>query len=266
MKTSKAVLQRCQSVIYCKKEIFGEGVFSDVLRIGICDDEKNTCHLIENSIHRIAEESGFSVDTEVFFSGRALSCYLDRGENFDVIFLDIEMEHLNGIDVSEKIRKDMGDISTEIVYVSCTTEYDRRLFDYHPLAFITKPADKAQIGTALSLAQKRKNIVNPCFSFSCNRKTYNIPYKNILYFESADRKIDIITADQTYSFYGNLSQTGKNLPGCFCQIHRAYIVNLRQIAHYGGREVTMNNGRNISIGKNYREDFFKCQLADTDEE
>ena len=236
-----------------------------MLRIAICDDEKDICNMLEKQILAIASESGTRVETEIFYSGKSLFSYLSQGNLFDLIFLDIEMDEMSGIDVSEKLRRDLDDIDTEIVYVTCTTKYDRKLFDYHPLAFIAKPPEMAQLKKAFELAQKRRNHRNPFFSFSYNRQTQTVPYNEILYFESADRKVCIVTNTITYSYYGNLSDILESLPPFFCQIHRAYVINLHHVAQYGSREITMKDGQIISIGRNYKEQFLNCQLSELEE-
>lgn len=233
-----------------------------VLKIAICDDEQNMCSIIEELLLSAAKEICLSVDTEVFYSGKSLYNYLKGKNSFDLIFLDIEMNGMSGIDISDKLRNIMEDIDTEIVYVTCTTQYDRKLFDYHPLAFIAKPPESSQIQRALELLLKRKNIREPYFTFSYNRQTEKIPYREILYFESENRKVNIITGAAVYSYYGNLSDLAPSLPSFFCQVHRSYIVNLHQITRYGSREITMQNGQKIGIGRNYRDAFLNCQLTE----
>lgn len=233
-----------------------------MFRIAICDDEKDMCNTIEKTILTAARERGLTVDTDIFYSGESLVNYLNQENRFDLLFLDIEMGKMNGIDVSEKVRKELGDIDTEIIYVTCTTIYDRKLFDYHPLAFIEKPPKESQLNRALDLALKKRNIRNPYFLFTYNRQTQTVPYHEILYFESDDRKIKIITNATIYSYYGKLSDIKESLPSFFCQIHRSYIINLHQIAQYGGREITMNDGQKISISRNYKEAFLNCQLSE----
>lgn len=236
-----------------------------MFRIAICDDEKDMCNTIEKLLLAIAGESGIPTDTEIFYSGKSLFRYLSQGNCFDLIFLDIEMDEMSGIDISEKLRKDLGDIDTEIVYVTCTTQYDRKLFDYHPLAFIAKPPEAQQLRRALELGLKKRNLRHPYFSFTYNRQTHRIPYKEILYFESVDRKVNITTTQAVHSYYGNLSDIVKSLPAFFCQVQRSYVINLHHIAQYGSREVTMNDEVKISIGKSYREAFLNCQLSELEE-
>lgn len=235
------------------------------LKIAICDDEQNMCNIIEELVLSAAKEISLTVDTEVFYSGSSLCRWLESGNHFNLILLDIEMNGMNGIDVSDRLRNNLGDIDTEIIYVTCTTQYDRKLFDYHPLAFIPKPPKKEQIKRVLSLALRKRCFREPYFSFSYNRETQTIPYRKILYFESDNRKINIVTDTAVYSYYGNLSDIAGALPAFFCQVHRSYVVNLHQIIRYDSKAITMKNNNKISIGKSYREAFLDCQLSELEE-
>ncbi len=237
-----------------------------MLKIAICDDEKAMCSIIEKIVLAFSKETGQPIDTSIFYRGESLSEYLDHGNRFDLIFLDIEMTEMNGIDVSNKIRKDIDDIDTEIVYVSCTTQYDRTLFEFHPLAFIAKPLKKTELEKVLNLALKRKNIKNPYFSFSYNREKKNLPYREILYFESDDRKVNIVTKSAQYSYYGRLSDVLTVIPEFFCQIHRSYIINLNHVTEFSRHDVTMYSGQKINVGKAYQDSFAKCRFALLEEE
>lgn len=232
-----------------------------MVRIAICDDDSNMCSKLEKMILTVAEKCLISAETEVFYGGQSLIRYLKQGNRFDLIFLDIEMNDMNGIDVSNHLREKLDDIDTEIVYVTCTTQYDRKLFDFHPLAFIAKPPQPQQIKRVLDLFKKRRNIRTPYFSFTYNRQTLSIPFHEIIYFESDDRKIKVVTKTEVYSYYGRISDILTAVPVFFCQVHRSYIVNLHQIRQYGNKELCMADHYRIPVGKNYREAFLRCQLA-----
>lgn len=112
-----------------------------MLRIAICDDEITICSHIENII---MEYSKYFV-IKVFYTGEQLVDYIEQGNKFDLIFLDIELNLLNGIQVGKKIRQDMNDYITKIVYISGKNCYDRELFDVQPLNFIPKPIIKKKL-------------------------------------------------------------------------------------------------------------------------
>jgi DNA-binding LytR/AlgR family response regulator len=92
-----------------------------VFRVAICDDEQVICSQIENTILNFAEENNEKIDTQVFYSGEELIKFLEVGQSFDLIFLDIELKMINGIEVGRKIREEMDNQILQIIYISART-------------------------------------------------------------------------------------------------------------------------------------------------
>ena len=101
----------------------------DMVKIAICDDEQAICSQIENILLDHSKRTCLEIDIEVFYSGEKLYSYIESGHGFDLIYLDIELELMSGIEVGKKIRNTMKDHKTEIVYISGKNGYDRQLFD-----------------------------------------------------------------------------------------------------------------------------------------
>lgn len=231
-----------------------------MFKIAICDNDANICNMIESELITQSKRDALPVHIDVFYSGEGLLDYLLQGNNYDIYYLDIEMNKISGIDVSKQIRKDLGDIASEIVYVSATTKYDRALFDFQPLCFLSKPLDAKAVYDSLKLAVKRHNLLKPTFQFSVNQKNYSVPFNRILYFESNGRKVDLITNDSVYTFYTKIAELNQKLPVYFCQIHRSYIVNINAVEKFSAGEVTMSNGVQINIGAKFRSCFNTLQI------
>ncbi|MEL7568552.1 MAG: response regulator [Dehalobacterium sp.] len=79
------------------------------------------------------------MEIEVFFSGEKLYQFICEGACFDIVFLDIELPKISGIDIGKKIRDEMHDETTKIVYISGKDSYAMGLFDVRPLNFLIKP-------------------------------------------------------------------------------------------------------------------------------
>jgi len=71
-----------------------------MFRIAICDDEPAVCSQIETILLNYSEESNLDIEIQVFYSGEELCKFLEDGEGFDLIFLDIELKLINGIEVA----------------------------------------------------------------------------------------------------------------------------------------------------------------------
>lgn len=80
-------------------------------RIAICDDEKSTCAEIESYILMYSKLRFIRNEIEVFYSGEAFCEYVKQGNFFDLLFLDIELPAINGIEVGKFVRTSLGDES-----------------------------------------------------------------------------------------------------------------------------------------------------------
>ena len=91
---------------------------SAMYRIGICDDEKGTCEELEKMSRHSFDIQREKTEIEIFYSGNIFMDYLDQGNWFHLLFLDIELTSSNGIEIGNYIRKNLKDEQVEIVYIS----------------------------------------------------------------------------------------------------------------------------------------------------
>ena len=135
---------------------------------------------------------------------------IQQNEAYDIIFLDIEMEQLDGISTARKIRE--VDLSVLLIYVSGYDEYLKELFEVEPFRFISKPIDRNRLKTYFSNAIQRTLKKELFFQYSFNKEIQKIPLDDIVYFESKNRSIYIYLKDGTSRyFYGKLNDIEKNL-------------------------------------------------------
>lgn len=231
-----------------------------MFKIAICDDEKTVCSEIESIIIKYKSQCVTELDIEVFYSGEELCGFISQDNYFDLIFLDIEMQMLNGVEVGLKLRNEMDNQTTQIVYVSCRESYYRELFEVRPLNFINKPVTPAeiikQIEKALSLAGKLQGI----FTYKIAHDTYKIPYKNILWFESLGRRVKMITIGGEEIFYGNLETIeAELLPHNFMRIHRTYLINYFHVILFRYTEIVMSNNITLPISKSNQKEIRDLQ-------
>lgn len=230
-----------------------------MFKIAVCDDEKRICNSIDQLLFDYGQENKIKLDIQLYFDGESLRDALRAGQMFNLIFLDIEMGPVNGIDIGKELRVNQKNYNTEIVYVSGKPEYSRELLAMRPLDFIDKPIYVKEIIRILELAMSLFDEENGYFFFSNNGQTKRISYNKILYFEKALRKVEIHTDDTTFEFYGKFIDFAEDLPRYFVQISRSFLVNLRRIHAYGSKSVIMDNGVVISIGDQFRDSFMKAQ-------
>lgn len=217
--------------------------------IGICDDGRNICSAIENMILLYTKEREIKADTKVWYTGEGLCRYLEQGNRVDILFLDIELFELTGIEVGDFIRNQLENREMQIIYISGKSSYAQKLFKTQPMDFLIKPITQPQIDEALDLAVKIIGQNSETFEFKNGKEYYYVSYGEIMYFVSEGRKIKIITPHGEQEFYGKMRELEKNLPGEFITIHQSYVINREHVARYTYEMVELTNGTILTISK-----------------
>ncbi len=226
-----------------------------MFRIAICDDERSICTEIENIIIKHSLEKHIRTEIEIFESGESLCDAIKQGDFFHLIFLDIELVKINGIDVCAKIRNDYDNESVKIVYISSHPGYAMQLFDGRPLNFLQKPLDSEKIIANFdkAVALWEKDII--VFEFTSGRTTKWIKMKDIFYFESEDKKIIIHSSEGNEIFYSKLSEVAKKVKDAgFLWIHKSFLVNYNYIKGITYEKIELLDGTMLPISNTFRTD------------
>lgn len=171
------------------------------------------------------------------------------------------MERKNGVEVGRFIRDNLVNDAVQIAYVSGKTHYAMELFKISPIDFLVKPIEYIQLYDVMSKLIRIKKIYADVFSYKVEHDTYNEKLKNILYFESRDRKVRIVTFDKTDEFYGSLDDVYQQLKDFgFVSIHRSYLINYNSVKSFRYDSVTMLNGENLSISQSKRKYLRDLQI------
>jgi DNA-binding LytR/AlgR family response regulator len=220
----------------------------------ICDDEKSTCSELEEIILKYAKEKRVPLVTEVFYSGDILLDYLKR-EKINILFLDIELPGKDGVMVGKYIREVLEEENIFLVYISSKENYALQLFQNRPFDFLVKPIEQAKIYHVLDNICRISGKNSAEFKFQVQNSTYCILYKDILYFQSDGRKINIVMKKEVRTFYGKLNEIEEKLPeNLFLRIHKSYLVNKSYVKGFTYEWVKMLNGDVLNISKINRAD------------
>ncbi|MCR5194762.1 MAG: LytTR family DNA-binding domain-containing protein [Pseudobutyrivibrio sp.] len=214
-----------------------------MLKIAICDDDKNVSSYIEAFVKPECIAQGIRAEIEVFSDGYYLLKSFEQGNNYNIVFLDIEMQKMDGIDTARKIRE--INHSSILIYVSSYDAYLKELFEVEPFRFISKPIDEKKLKQYFTEAcQRFFNKNEGFFQFSFNKEIQRIPLKDIVYFESNNRAITVYLEDGTDAyFYGKLNEVEnelKNSGHLFLRIHQSFYVNYNYVSKMNYSFLTVN--------------------------
>lgn len=216
--------------------------------IAICDDDKDILRLFTNTCKTYYSDKIINANIDDFSSGEDL---LKSEKKYDYILLDIEMDNLNGIEVSEEIRK--TDIDTMIVIISGYPKYKNRAYSAHVFDYLDKPVNGNKLINLLNELERymMKKIEKNFVTFKTIDGVVKLDVEDIIYIDYFDRKINIHTLDETFYQYGNISDMAKKMEKYnFIFPHRAYIVNMNYIEKIDGNVIKLYKKLgNIPISK-----------------
>lgn len=232
------------------------------LHIAVCDDEEQICSLLEEYIERICSELNIEAETDIYYSGEGLCQKLESGECYDMIFLDIELANINGVQVGTKIRDEYHDEKTQIVYISGRQQYALELFDSNPLNFLVKPLTYGDIRKVIDKFLKISGFWSDIFTYKVGHDVFRVRLGDIMYFQSNGRKIKIFFKDGEDEIYGNLEElydTQLQKYDSFLFIRRSYIVNYDYICRFEYEKMVLFNGKEFPVAQSRRAEMRALQ-------
>lgn len=222
------------------------------INIAVCDDEIKICSHVENILINILAHKFFEYNIDVFYSGEALCEEMERTK-YDLVFLDIELPKMNGVEIGKYIRDTKNDNITQIVYISSKQEYAMELFKVRPIDFLVKPLDEKQIGNVIDVYMNLNGGMEDIFRYKKGYSSHKVEIFKIMYFVRNNRKVSMFTADGEEIFYESLESVYERVKNYgFLFIHKSYIVNYRFIQMIQYDHVIMTDNKEFSISQSRR--------------
>lgn len=225
-----------------------------MLSIAVCDDEVIECCNMAKRIKEIMEEMKMPCIIRQFQSGREL---LQALESFDIIFLDIIMQELDGMKTAQLFRKRAFD--KMLIFVSSSREYVFEAYDVEAFQYLLKPVDGRKLKSVLRKAVlKTERRSQEFIIVSRERQKKKLFLDDIYYFEIKGRVVDVHGAEGIFTYYEQIGELEDKLRDKgFFRCHKSYLINLKYVDGYNRQEVILENGETIVIAKRRYEEF--CQ-------
>lgn len=222
-----------------------------MLRIAICDDETDARDALRFQLEKILIEDAEEIVYEFSSGTNAASWLANHPGEIDLLFLDVEMKGLNGMETAEKIRT--FDEQILIVFVTGYSDY---VFDGYlvgALDYLMKPVTEEKLRQLFRRIRARyAQDESSTFTLKNMDGTWRFRLCDILFFYSDRRKVMLVTAKGEYSFYARLDEIEHQLSPYFVRIHQRYLINPSHVDYLGSESVTIN-GRELPCSRRYRE-------------
>ena len=239
-----------------------------MLRIGVCDDLPVFVEKLTEDIESWACRRQVNVQLKKFARGEEVLFDQEAAGDFAAVFMDVELEGINGMETAVKLRERNRLMS--IVFVSQYERYFKQMFQVYPCQFIEKPIAREKVYDVLDKIVKEHQIFYESFIFKYKRKTVNITLGGVLYFASERRVIKILMENgREYVFYEKMDALERMLEGYsnrFIRIHQSYLVNGRQIEQFFPSRVMMRNGDVLPISRDKKDKMLLFYMSLMEEE
>ena len=220
-----------------------------MLRIGICDDLADARLVLRSALERILETRKIQGQFFEFSSGETLLRWYDHhaGE-LDVVFLDMELHELDGMETARRLRA--SDAGLQLVFVTGYADYVFDGYSVGALGYLMKPPRQEQLEAVLSRVQAALvRDLDRAYVCRSGDTRYRIPIARILYFASDRRQVQCVAEDRTYTFYGKLDAVAEEVGAAFVRVHQRYLVRAGAVDRMEGGEVVLRTGERLPVSR-----------------
>ncbi len=225
------------------------------MNIAICDDEE----AIREQIKELIEKEKPGVCPGIYETGDGL---LAAGGQFDLVFLDIQMDGTNGIETAKILRE--RDEDTILIFITGIREYVFEAFDVAAFHYLLKPIEEDKFhevfGRAEKELEKRKKQRRETVFIKTRNRGFTLEKDSILYIESRGKKVEIHTLGETIEAYASMNELEGQLGAGFYRCHRGYLVNMAYVTEYDSESIILNNGEYVYLAKEKYGEFVKAYM------
>lgn len=224
-------------------------------KIAICDDEDKILEDLLEAIKLNILRLNIKVEYFTTSDSEELLRYLENEEPH-ILFLDINMPKFDGMDIGEFLMN--KESNTSLIFVTSYDELVYQSFKYHPFGFIRKSHFHEEIYDNLKSVMKTLEDKKDSLTIKSGNELIKIEINKIRYFEAEQNYVVVFTDKCNYRFRETLGNLEKELEGKgFLRVHRGYMVNQKWVFIFNSREIKLQDGCIIPIGRSYWEEVKK---------
>ncbi len=218
-----------------------------MLQIAICDDERFYQEKIQSLLAKFFDGRGMEYTVASFFSGEEFLGQCENNVRFDIVFLDISMAEVDGIQTAMRIRSFYSD--TYIVFVTAFIDYALEGYKVNAVRYLMKDTLDLAMDECMTAILHKMRLSWVTFTFLEGKK--KLYTDNIVYVESRGHKTFFYYMEServVYQIYDKLDDVEKVLDGHgFLRIHKSYLVNMKHISKISNYMAYLDTGEELSV-------------------
>ena len=225
-----------------------------MLQIAICDDVVEQTLVLQNYVREYRERRKIEYKLYIYTSGIEM---LADAEKMDIVFLDIEMPNLDGIETGRQIREKNS--VCRIIMATCMVERMKEAFFIEAFRFIIKPFDQKEVEEALDACMK-KILGSRSILLYLNRNIYEVHQSEIQYIITYDSACEYRVRDKMLRSETSLRELESQLDNrLFFRVHRKYIVNMAHIRSYKNGQIQMKDVK-LPVSRRRKKEFEQAYM------
>lgn len=221
------------------------------MRILICDDEECYIPPLRECLEQYMVEHCIPFDITELSQPQVV---LTSKDAFDIAFLDIQMEGVDGLTLAKELRR--RNRNTALFFITNYESYQDSAMDIQALRYFTKPFDQNRLTSGLDKALEYIDGAYVDVFLYSDGVQQRILVDDILYLTLEGRKVAIQTDKNRFLVTGKLEDWLERFPHTFFrQPHKSFLVNLHHVGWYSYSELQMSDGTRIPIAPKKQPEF-----------
>lgn len=218
-----------------------------MLNIAVCDDEPTEIEYITALINEWGKLTQTEINIGCFSCAEAFLFKYETNKSFDLVFLDIQMKAMDGIELAKKIRETDSDL--QIVFITGFSDYIFSGYDVSALHYLIKPVEKEKLFEVISRANKNLKKVDDFLLLFIDGESFKIKLDDIDYIEALSHKSRVGCKENEYVINLPISEIEKKLNKNFIHCHRSYLANLKNISRISKTDIFFDSGKSIPVSR-----------------
>ncbi len=226
------------------------------MKIAICDDEKIYIEKIKSIVESFFSSKNIDCSIECFSCGEDLVAFDDV---FDIVFLDIEMKSLNGIETARYLNNKSN--HTKIFIFTSHNQYLDAAMDLNVFRYIDKNSNTERIVAGIQKALENLQLCDIVITTKDNENII-VSKNDIIYVEVKYKKVYVQTVKDKYVTRQKMEYFKERLEtGYFAVPHNSFIVNMNHIKNFKRESLLLTGGHSISVASRKQASFKKQFMA-----
>ncbi len=220
--------------------------------VAVCDDDQTQIDILKNNLIRYSIDTDIDFFIDEYISGELLiEKYKSLKSPYDIIFLDMEMPDIKGLDVAAAIRE-LPDRNVSIAFVTSYPEYMQDSFDVQASQYIIKPVVYEQLAKKLDIILKCINASYTNIKVISEKSGERVLYlDDVICIETEkSSKLIVTTISETFLITAKLSDLAKELSDKdFISVHRTCLANMKYIRKFNADSLEFTSGKTVNLSR-----------------